>query len=566
MESQKAIRELIDQYASETIMLPEMQRGYVWRKTQARDLLDSIYKGYPSGSILLWEIDENYETRDSSIKIEEKSKQAVRYLLLDGQQRLTSLVSMIEGNPVKVKVGNQIRDEPIDVFFNMNHPEVYENDDVDEDDDDDLIDYEEKDATDPDKLVFHLKSKRIMNNPNWKSVTEIFQSDLVNIVPDQSDENYGKFLKRISNLHKITSAYRYPVQIISKSKNYAEVTDIFVRVNSSGARLKASDLAIAQITSRWRGSLNNEFSPFSKKCGDDNFPINEGDIIKFLIAVSIGKNKFELINRIPTAKLKENWPKTQKAIEYSLNFLKQNAYIETKEFLAAKFLLIPIGCFAKKVDYSLTDKMQKNLLRWFYAATMWGRYSRGATETALDEDLNAINKNDDSIEQMINNVLKTSGRLEVKESDLQGVTVKSPFFIMSYVCAKNNHAKDWVTGHEISVTAFGKAFKQEYDHIFPQAQLNPFLEKKYDKSITKSLVNDIGNIGFLQKVPNIIKSDTLPEEYLPKIVDKRGEEALSAQNITLDKSLWSLDMYEEFLKDRRQKIADGINNLMNSLG
>ena len=65
---------------------------------------------------------------------------------------------------------------------------------------------------------------------------------------------------------------------------------------------------------------------------------------------------------------------------------------------------------------------------------------------------------------------------------------------------------------------------------------------------------------------NIKKSDTLPEDYLPKIVDNRGEEALSAQNITLDKSLWSLDMYEEFLKDRRQKIADGINNLMNSLG
>ena len=127
MESQKAIRELIDQYASETIMLPEMQRGYVWRKKQARDLLDSIYKDYPSGSILLWEQDEDYETRDSSIKIEETSKQNVRYLLLDGQQRLTSLVSMIKGNPVQVKVGSRTRDEHIDVFFNMNHPEEVSN-------------------------------------------------------------------------------------------------------------------------------------------------------------------------------------------------------------------------------------------------------------------------------------------------------------------------------------------------------------------------------------------------------------------------------------------------------
>ena len=133
--------------------------------------------------------------------------------------------------------------------------------------------------------------------------------------------------------------------------------------------------------------------------------------------------------------------------------------------------------------------------------------------------------------------------------------------------AKNNHAKDWKSGHEISIkTAISNAFKLEYDHIFPQAQLKPFLEKKYDRSKAKSLVNDIGNICFLQKVTNIQKSDKLPEERLPKVVDDWGEEALSAQNITLDKSLWSLEMYEEFLKDRRQKIADGINNLMNSLG
>ena len=308
MESQKAIRELIDQYASEAITLPEMQRGYVWRKKQARDLLDSIYKGYPSGSILLWEIDDIYETRDSSIKIEETSKQNVRYLLLDGQQRLTSLVSMLKGIPTKVKVGNKIRDEPIDVFFNMNHPEEHSNfEDYDDDDDDDLVDYEQRDATDPDKLVFHLRSKRIENDPNWVSVTKLFTSDLADVVPDPNNENYKKFLQRVSDLQKVIDSYYYHVQTIPKSKNYIEVTDIFKRVNSSGVRLKASDLALAQITSRWPGSLNNEFLPFSKKCGNFNFSIDEGDIIKFLIAITTGKNKFEVINRVRISKLKKTY-------------------------------------------------------------------------------------------------------------------------------------------------------------------------------------------------------------------------------------------------------------------
>ena len=69
MDSEWPIQDLINLYASGEIMLPEMQRSYVWTKQQARDLLDSIYKDYPSGSILLWELDEDYETRDSSIKI-----------------------------------------------------------------------------------------------------------------------------------------------------------------------------------------------------------------------------------------------------------------------------------------------------------------------------------------------------------------------------------------------------------------------------------------------------------------------------------------------------------------
>ena len=81
----------------------------------------------------------------------------------------------------------------------------------------------------------------------------------------KDDENYDKFLDRISDLHKVKDSYEYPIQIIPKTKNYMEVTEIFVRVNSSGTRLRASDLALAQITSRWPGSLKNEFTPFRKE-------------------------------------------------------------------------------------------------------------------------------------------------------------------------------------------------------------------------------------------------------------------------------------------------------------
>ena len=96
----------------------------------------------------------------------------------------------------------------------------------------------------------HQKSKKIENKKNWIPVTELFHSTVSEAVRkiNKDDENYDKFLDRISDLHKVKDSYEYPIQIIPKTKNYMEVTEIFVRVNSSGARLRASDLALAQIT------------------------------------------------------------------------------------------------------------------------------------------------------------------------------------------------------------------------------------------------------------------------------------------------------------------------------
>ena len=91
--------------------------------------------------------------------------------------------------------------------------------------------------------------------------------------------------------------------------------------------------------------------------------------------------------------------------------------------------------------------------------------------------------------------------------------------------------------------------------------------KQYnDESKVKKLVNDIGNMAFLSKVSNVKKSDKTPDQYFPTVIEHMGDDILKAQNITVDSSLWVLDRYEEFLKDRRQKMAAGINELMNSLG
>ena len=97
------IQTLLDKFGSKEIQIPELQRKYVWERRKIRNLLDSIYKDYPSGSILLWETDEKTELRDASVAIQEKEERTRKYLLLDGQQRLTSLLTVINGNPIQIR-------------------------------------------------------------------------------------------------------------------------------------------------------------------------------------------------------------------------------------------------------------------------------------------------------------------------------------------------------------------------------------------------------------------------------------------------------------------------------
>src|SRR5947209_5262710 len=103
------IRQLVDMYLSDELKLPEMQRKYVWTSPKVRDLIDSIYRDYPSGSILMWKQEILPETRQTAIQTDrDKSVFSEKLLLLDGQQRITSLASVITGRPIRVREGDQI--------------------------------------------------------------------------------------------------------------------------------------------------------------------------------------------------------------------------------------------------------------------------------------------------------------------------------------------------------------------------------------------------------------------------------------------------------------------------
>src|SRR5215210_5574007 len=145
-KAEATVEELVGMIERGELRLPEMQRRYVWRSTRVRDLLDSLYRGYPSGAILLWETDEVVPLQEMAVTQQTNPYQSTR-LLLDGQQRLTSLSAVIRGEPVKVRG----RTRPIELLFNLDHPDelavVTEvNEDADDDEDSDGPD-DEADST-----------------------------------------------------------------------------------------------------------------------------------------------------------------------------------------------------------------------------------------------------------------------------------------------------------------------------------------------------------------------------------------------------------------------------------
>ena len=180
-----SVGSLVDMFRRGELQLPEIQRHFVWQAPRVRDLFDSLYRGYPSGSILLWETNEPVPTRDMAVE-QSVTAFAGRRLLLDGQQRLTSLAAVMEGQPVKVRG----RKRPVEILFNLDHPEgppvevvevegdeespLIENDDTSEDEDDENGNGI---AGRINRLTFVVASKSLEGRPNWVRVSEVFKQD-----------------------------------------------------------------------------------------------------------------------------------------------------------------------------------------------------------------------------------------------------------------------------------------------------------------------------------------------------------------------------------------------------
>lgn len=567
-KAEATVEELVGMIERGELRLPEMQRRYVWRSPRVRDLLDSLYRGYPSGAILLWDTDEDVPLQDMAVQQEANPYKSTR-LLLDGQQRLTSLAAVIRGGAVTVRG----RKRPIELLFNLEHPdelafvtEVHE-DGPDGENGEERID-DEADSTEDelqkrfDSMTFVVATKKLAKLPHWIKVSEVFETDsdapfLKNAgVEGLDDPNYERYSGRLAKLRAIRK-YTYRMDVLERSLSYDEVTEIFVRVNSLGAKLRSSDLALAQITAKWRNSLK-EFQSFQQECKKTGFDLDLGSVhLRNMIAFATGQSRFRTVGSLTVEKLQSSWKECRHGMEFALNFMRSNAGLESPALLASPFILIAVAYFGHLRDYSLSPDESERLRRWVLLANAKGRYSRGSSETILDQDL-AILRSGGGADELVERLRQQVGRLAVTPAELEGRNQRSALFKTMFLAFRDSGAKDWRSDLGIAINHSGAQHKLQFHHIFPKAVL------KSSYSIRES--NDIANLCFISGKTNRQISDKTPLTYFPDLIDKAGTGPFNAQCIPIADEYLDVGSYRDFLAERRRQIARRLNEYLGEEG
>ena len=292
----KSIQELLNQIGHGEILLPEFQRGYVWNRDQVRGLMQSLYRKHPTGHLLIWNTYKPSLVRGEYVKRDGRS-----LLLLDGQQRLTTLYVLFEGMAPNFYEGESLF---FDLYFNMQTEE------------------------------FRFWQKNQMeNNPAWIGVHEFLSPGLASLLEniDSLDENHRvviqQNLTRLSRLDAIRN-YTYTVDQVSGDEfSLDDVVKMFNRVNSAGTTLTRADLALAYVCSIWP-EARAEMLTFKLKMAERGFDIGLDLLLRCIAGAATGSISLEgSFMRTTAEALKTAWEKIQPAFEHLVGVLRHEAFV-----------------------------------------------------------------------------------------------------------------------------------------------------------------------------------------------------------------------------------------------
>lgn len=521
----KNIGELVEQLFDGQIVIPSIQRDYVWRAAQIPPLLESIYRGYPIGSILIWQTTQAIPLKLAAV-IQQKPQPHIPMVLLDGQQRLTSLAWV--WRPETRTDGKKI-----DTRFDLTN-ETFKNPKITE-----------------------------AKNPLLIPVRDMFgkDPDIVNILAKanvHSDHNlFGVYFQRLTKLNTALVNYQIPVMSFS-SDDYEEVSDVFARVNQGGRRLSKGDLINSAIAARWPEGLA-QIEQFQTKLVSRNFDLGPETPLRMMsLMAGKGSKYVKLLDKDMQAdSMSDAWKRAERALELGVDFLNSECQISSSALLPSLTTIIIPGYFLFKLHEekkSASQEQLKELCRWVYSVMAFSSYSSSA-ETALEIEVKYVNeKPTDEALGLLRKRAFGSFSLDgsISPRDIEGKSAASGYFNLLFIHALRSGAVDWATGMKIQLTPMTTGFKIEYHHFFPRAQMK--------NKFPKEMWNSIENLTFITAKTNKEISDRLPSEYVSAI--GISKEQLDQQSLPSDLELFEVDNFTKFLENRRVLQAQALNSLI----
>jgi hypothetical protein len=527
----ETVRRLVEKVAIGDLDIPEFQREFVWTKDQVKDLLDSLIRGYPIGSLLIWDLSEYTSGR----YIHEPQSRRKEWIV-DGQQRIVSLCLLLSRKPYWMDTNE---------WNNL------------------LSKYKIK--INVLTLEVALEFPGLKKDPRWVYPQNILSirsdEELERIASELSSKIDNKlFTKIYSNIKKVWDIQNIEVPIIKITTSLEDVATIFERINNAGTRTKLADVTLAYIAVYNEGWIREKFLKYLNELEESGFYFDPTLLIRAITA--IGENKVVLRDvSMDFLKNKDNvldnaFSSFKRGMERVIRDFTE-AGILNSELIYAKNTIIPlIYLYHKFADQYDFDRA----FHFFLLALAQGRYS-GSSESTLQEDINTI-RDAHSFEEAIEKLHEKLNPIKVTK-DIVRNTVhyqgEGRFLkLVLYLIVYKNRAVDWFTGVRLGFfmqNEINRDFTIEVHHFFPKSLL---------KSVgyTEDKRESLANIVFINPGTN----KRLREEPLVYIKKYRiNLEELKKQLIPIDEKLWRLDNYEEFLDKRAEIVSNEINNYMKNL-
>ncbi len=450
------VRQLIDDYRSGRIVIPEFQREYVWKRSKAPRLVDSLYRGFPISSLLLWISTEETRARRREPR---PTRAGMISWLIDGQQRAITLARCMSG------------DEGIDIVFN------------------------------PEEEEFTSANAATHRDPNWFRLAEIWDDELYrnlrrNLPPGAKGE------AREARFDRVRRILDYEVPAVRMvDHDFKNAVDAFTRINTLGVKLKREDIESAQIAARHTGFIADQVGPFLAKVRAQGFSrLNVMHLFRAcqFVARPDGRNRTPL-HELDRREVQNAWDKTTRATEEAIGLIRSELGLVNMEILWSGALVVPI--IALCATTTPRERDASGMIGWLSIAALLHRYS-GASETALDQDLRAC-RAEDPIGALLTTVRREEGDFAAIPEDFSGALVDRSGLLAAYIACRQRGLSDLFSGARILLQG-----NVDRHHILPRAH---FAERQRAKA------DCVANIAFVSGGANRSVGANAPEVYLAKL-------------------------------------------------